>query len=160
MRERMHLLRRPRQAARAPRGFSMIEVLVSLVIFSLGLLALVSLQATALRMATDARDRTTAAFLADQLMARLLIADPTSASAYAHHATGSTACAPTGTASSNATVTGWLTEVARQLPNATADMQQVVVDAATSRVTVQLCWQNGSDAPRSLSVTNVVQWQS
>jgi type IV pilus assembly protein PilV len=152
--------RRNRHTPAPQGGFSMIEVLVSLVIFSLGLLALVSLQATALRMATDARDRTTAAFLADQLLARLLIADPTSASAYAHHATGSTACAPTGVASTNATVTGWLTEVTRQLPNATADMQQVVVDAATGRVTVHLCWQNGSDTPRSLSVTNVVQWQS
>jgi type IV pilus assembly protein PilV len=163
MRQRNSQMYQTCQACPAPRrlrGFSMIEVLVSLVIFSLGLLALVSLQATALRMATDARDRTTAAFLADQLLARLLIADPTNAGAYAHYASGSTACAPSGQASADATVTGWLAEVTRQLPNATAEMQQVVVDAASGRVTVRLCWQNGNDVPRSLSVTNVVQWQS
>jgi type IV pilus assembly protein PilV len=138
----------------------MIEVMVALVIFSLGLLGLVNIQATAVRMATDARDRATATFLADQLLARMLISDPASASTFAHHPSGSTNCAPAGNASTNATVTNWLTEVSRQLPNATEAMQQVLFDAASQRVTVRLCWQNGNGTPRSLSVTNIVQWQS
>jgi type IV pilus assembly protein PilV len=155
-------------ARRAPvartGGFTMIEVLVALLVFSLGVLALVSIQATATRMAGDARDRAVATFLADQLLARMLIADPTTATTFQHKPSGTSACNPSGSASTNAVVTGWLAEVAQQLPKATADLQQIVVvppsaPDITARVVVTLCWQNGNDAPRSLSVSNQVQWQ-
>jgi type IV pilus assembly protein PilV len=140
-------------------GFTMIEVLVSLLVFSLGVLALVQIQGTAVRLSSDARDRAVATFLADQLLSRMLISDPTAAASFAHKPGGSTACAPTGSNSANAVVTGWLAEVAQQLPGASADLQQVVVNAATGEVTVRLCWQNGSDPARNLAVTNQVQWQ-
>lgn len=137
----------------------MIEVLIALLVFSFGVLAMVAIQATAVRMATDARDRATAVFMADQLLGRMLISDPATASTFAHHPTGTTACNPSGAASTNAVVTGWLGEVASQLPNASADLQQVVVDPANNLVTVRLCWQNGTDTPRHLEVINQVQWQ-
>ncbi len=145
-------------------GFTMIEVLVALLVFSLGVLALVSIQATATRMAGDARDRAVATFLADQLLARMLISDPTTATSFQHKPSGTTACNPSGAASTNAVVTGWLAEVAQQLPNATSGQQQIVVvppapPDITARVVVTLCWQNGNDTPRSLSVSNQVQWQ-
>lgn len=145
--------------ARRMAGFTMIEVLVSLLVFSLGVLALVQIQGTAVRLSSDARDRAIATFLADQLLARMLISDPTTASTFAHKAGGSAACAPTGSSSTNAVVTQWLTEVAQQLPGAVESLQQVVVNATTGEVTVRLCWQNGSDPARNLSVTNQVQWQ-
>ena len=150
----------PSQAAtrRSSAGFTMIEVLVALLVFSLGVLGLVAIQATATRMANDARDKAVATFLADQILARMLISDPTTALSFAHHATGTTACNPTGAASTNATVTAWLTEVTQQLPNAGSTLQQIVV-TAPNEVTVRLCWQNGEDAPRSLTVSNQVQWQ-
>lgn len=147
---------RPRPAQ---HGFTMIEVLVALLVFSVGVLGLVGTQATAVRMATDARDRSSATFLADQLLARMLISDPATAASFAHRATGTTTCTPSGTASANAIVTGWLAEVAAQLPNAAATAQQVVVDATTGQVTIRLCWQNGNELPRSLAVSNQVQWQ-
>jgi len=140
-------------------GFTLIEVLVALVVFSIGVLTLVDLQATSTRMATDARDRVLATFLADQLLARMLIADPTTAATFAHQATGTAACEPSGAASANTIVTAWLTEVAQNLPNAASTRQQIVVNALTAEVTVRLCWRNGSDPDRSLSVTNQVQWQ-
>ena len=93
----------------AQHGFTMIEVLVALLVFSVGVLGLVGTQATAVRMATDARDRSTATFLADQLLARMLISDPAAAASFAHQATGTAPCNPSGAASTNATVTGWLT---------------------------------------------------
>ncbi len=139
-------------------GFTMIEVLVALLVFSLGILAMVSMQATAARMATDARDRAIATFLADQLLARMLISDPATADSFAHKATGVVACAPQGAASANPLVTAWLAEVAQQLPNADADRQQIVVAVATNQVTVNLCWRNGDDAAHSLAVSNQVQW--
>lgn len=150
---------RTHASRRRARGFTMIEVLVSLLVFSMGVLALVSIQATATRMATDARDRALATFLADQLLARMLIADPATAATFAHQPDGTTACSPSGAVSTNAVVTGWLAEVTQQLPNAASGSQQVVIDTATSQVTVRLCWQNGNDPPRSLAVTNQVQWQ-
>lgn len=139
-------------------GFTMIEVLVSLLVFSLGILAMVSIQATAARMATDARDRAIATFLADQLLARMLISDPATALTFAHHATGDVACAPQGAASANPVVIAWLAEVTRQWPNANTAEQQIVVDEDTNQVTVRLCWQNGNDPPHSMTVNNQVQW--
>lgn len=151
-------MRSPCSSRPGAGGFTMIEVLVSLLVFSLGILAMVSIQATAARMATDARDRAIATFLADQLLARMLISDPATAASFAHRATGVIACAPQGAASANPVVTAWLAEVAKQLPKANSAEQQVVVDAATGQVTVRLCWQNGNDPPHSLAVSNQVQW--
>ncbi len=154
-------MHRAQFSRRRSAGFTMIEVLVALLVFSLGVLGLVAIQATATRMASDARDKAVATFLADQLLARMLISDPTTAASFAHRATGATACNPSGSASTNAVVTSWLAEVAQQLPNALATQQQIVVDASTvqPQVTVRLCWQNGDEAPRSLVVSNQVQWQ-
>lgn len=145
--------------ARKAAGFTMIEVLVALLVFSLGILGLVAIQATAARMASDARDRAVATFLADQLLARMLISDRATAASFAHQPSGTTACNPSGAASTNPVVTAWLAEVAEQLPNAVSAEQQIVLNAASGSVTVRLCWQNGNDPPRSLSVSNVVQWQ-
>jgi type IV pilus assembly protein PilV len=155
----MRQRRCPYSQSKPQRGFTMLELLVAVLVFTFGILALVSVQATATRLATDARDRSTAAFLADQIMARMLIADPSTVATFAHRTAGG-ACLSSGTASSNDTVTGWLAEVTAQLPNAPASQQQVKVDAATGEVTVTLCWRNGNDNPRSLSVTNQIQWPS
>ncbi|MDO9071738.1 MAG: type IV pilus modification protein PilV [Rubrivivax sp.] len=158
---RTHRPRHPARVGQALRmaGFTMIEVLVALLVFSLGVLALVQIQGTAVRMSGDARDRAIATFLADQLLARMLISDPATAASFAHNPGGSTACAPTGAASTNAVVTEWLAEVTDHLPGAAGALQQIVVNAATGEVTVRLCWQNGSDPARNLAVTNQVQWQ-
>lgn len=142
---------------RRSAGFTMIEVLVALLVFSLGVLGLVAIQATATRMASDARDRAVATFLADQILARMLISDRTTAPSFAHRPTGSTPCTATGADSTNPVVTGWLTEVSNQLPNAGSALQQIVVTGA-DEVTVRLCWQNGNDDRRSLTVSNKVQW--
>lgn len=147
---------------RRTHGFTMIEVLVSLLVVAFGLLALVGLQATAVRLSTDARDRGAATFLADQLLGQLLIADRTAVATFAHNPAGST-CSPTAAATGNPTVTAWLAEVARQLPNAAATSQQVIVrDAAQGDIDVVLCWKRGSDPNEpvhSLLVSNRVQWQ-
>jgi type IV pilus assembly protein PilV len=138
-------------------GFSLLEVLVSVLVFSLGVLALVSLQAASMRLSNDARYRADAAFLADQLFARMLISLPADAAQFAHR-TGGTACNSNGGAATNASALEWLAEVSDTLPGATAEMQQVVVDAG-GQVTIRLCWQQGTDTPRQFVVSNRIQWQ-
>lgn len=147
-------------ARRAARGFTLVEVLVSAVIFSIGVLGLVRLQATAVKMATDARQRAEATFLADQLLARMLIADPTTASSFAHHPIVGASCAPNGDASTNVHVIDWLAQVTAAFPRAaTADQQIVVTGTPANEVTVRLCWKNGeNDDVHRLEVTNRVQW--
>lgn len=55
-------------AIRANRGFTLIEVLVSLVVLAIGLLGLAMLQTTNLRLAQSANERTIATNLAYELM--------------------------------------------------------------------------------------------
>lgn len=143
---------------RRHRGFSMVEVLVSVVIFAFGVLGLVRLQATAVKMSTDARQRAEAAFLADQLVARMLISDRTTVATFQHRPGGTTACAPTGAVSTNAAVVDWLAQVTATFPRALANEQQVIVTGADT-VTVRLCWKNGeNDTPHTMEVVNRVQW--
>lgn len=61
-----HPLRRIGQR-RKLRGVAMLEVLVSLLLFSLGLLGMIGLQARALSLSTDAEDRNRAALLANDI---------------------------------------------------------------------------------------------
>lgn len=142
------------------RGFSLVEVLVSVLVFALGALALVRLQATAVKMSTDARQRAEATFLADQLLARMLISDRAVAATFNHRPGGTTPCAPTGVASTNPMVVDWLSQVTATFPRASAGEQQVIVSAAsTDEVVVRLCWRNSdNDAPHTLEIANRVQW--
>ena len=52
-------------------GYVLLEALVAMLIFSLGLLGLIGFQAASTKIATDSRFRTEAAMLADELLARL-----------------------------------------------------------------------------------------
>lgn len=58
----------PRPAdPQAAAGFALIESLLAILVFSLGILALVGFQAAAVRQAGDARQRADASFIANQI---------------------------------------------------------------------------------------------
>lgn len=57
------------------RGYVLLEALVALLIFSLGLLGMIGFQAASTKIATDSRFRTEAALLADELMAKMAMSD-------------------------------------------------------------------------------------
>ena len=143
-----------RAPARAAQGGSfLIEALLGILIFSLGILALVGMQASAISAQSDARYRIEAANLTDQLLDNIwLNVDRSSATnlqtslaAYAHQ-TGGTLCSYSGTASSSAIVTDWVTAVTAAgtgLPGATSSTLQVNIDTTSTgfnRVLVTVCW--------------------
>ena len=146
-------------------GVMLIEALIGILIFAIGVLAVVGMQSQALRGAQDARYRTEAGQWANDLLTQIAVnvnrssetALSTSLAAFQHQPSGSN-CAFSGTASTNAIVTGWVANVTgssagarKQLPGSTTAMQQVVVssDPASgdyNRVTITVCWKGPEDA--------------
>lgn len=123
---------------RTQGGIILIEALIAILIFSMGILAIIGLQAQSVRNSSEAKYRADASFLANQIIGRIW-ADRSNIATYAHRPTGNV-CAPTGSASGNANVTQWLAGVTAVLPDAGSARQSIAVNAATNEVTVRLCW--------------------
>lgn len=69
-------------SARRQEGATLIEALVAVLIFSIGILAVIGMQAFSVRTVTDAKYRADASFLANQALGRLW-GDPGNLAAYA-----------------------------------------------------------------------------
>lgn len=145
---------RPPPPVRQQRGVFLLEALIGILVFSLGILAMVALQATTISIQTDAQYRVEAANLANQLIGEISSNVDRSSDAslqaaiagYAHHASGEDCNSFSGAASSNTTVTNWLTRLAR-IPGATEARQQIRVTTGTfNQVRVSVCWQTPTDA--------------
>lgn len=121
-------------------GFMLLEGLVAILIFSLGILALVSLQGTAVKQVTDAKYRADAGLLADQLLGMMWISDRTTPT--------SLQSSFDTTAGSSTTLTNWKTSVASTLPGITTTVNQPTVTVIPSTgtsdsgslVTVTIFW--------------------
>lgn len=144
-------------ANRLPRqrqnGIVLIEALIALLIFSIGILATIGLQATAISAQSDAQYRIEASNLVDRMIGEInLNVNRSSATtlqnslaAYSHQPSGSN-CNFSGSASTNTMTTNWLTDVAAQLPGTSAATQQIIVNTGTfNQVSITLCWRNRAD---------------
>ena len=137
----------------AQQGSVLLEGLISILLFSVGILAIVGMQAAAIKNTTDAKYRADASYLANQIIGQMW-ADRPNLLTYNNNATaGTTPCNPAGPLSANLNVTSWLGAVATSLPNAVPSKQQIVVDAANHLVTVTLCWQ-------SPQATTAITWHN
>lgn len=134
--------RTPSRPRRQQTGVMLLEALIAILIFSLGILAIIGLQAQSIRNSSEAKYRADASFLANQLIGYMWT-DPANFAAYAHMPTGAV-CEPTGSASTNTNVTAWLANVRALLPGATDAMQSIAVDTGTRQVTVRICWPSPS----------------
>lgn len=143
---------------RKQSGLMLLETLVAILIFSFGILGLVSMQANAISLNTDAKHRADAALLANQLIGRLAVSSPASAAGFAHRSSG-TACSPSGSDSSDAAVTDWLAEVNATLPGADSAKQQITVDTSNNVVVIALCWKPTNGIQHKHIVTTQMQWQ-
>ena len=113
------LLFRAKQNAphqRHQRGFSLIEVLVSVLLLSLGVLGLIGLQARTMEMSGEAEDRNRAAMLADDAASMMWMQ---------HSVT-----------LSSAALTAWQNSVAAQLPNGAGTVTTVAGKADAVDVTI------------------------
>jgi type IV pilus assembly protein PilV len=161
----------PRRAIAAQAGFFLIEAMVAILIFALGILGLVAMGGTAVSSQSDAQYRTEASSLADAIAGQIAVSvDRTSEATkaatlatFAHQPNpapptdGSVpACAFNGTALDAATAPTVFPLLDRAangtpptpgLPGATAANQQIFIDAAGTynRVVITLCWRTASD---------------
>lgn len=129
--------------ARQQRGATLLEALVAVLIFSLGVLGLVGLLGAATQQSSDAQYRAVAAELADQLLGDMWIADRSTTNLQTQFGT----CASASVCPGYAT---WAQAVATRLPGVTADgaSQPTVAVANDGTVSIVLVWQPpGTAAP-------------
>jgi len=121
-------------AARSKQGGAMLlEALVAILIFSVGILAVVGLQAMAVESVSEAKYRTDASFLANQIVAEMWVNRANLASY--DYAGGA---AP-------AVLENWIAQVNATLPGAAANPPTIDVGAG-NLVTVTVFWQRPVEA--------------
>ena len=150
----------------AQRGFFLIEAMVAILIFALGILGLVAMGGTAVSSQSDAQYRTDASSLADAIASQIALGvDRTTAAnkaaslaAFAHNP-GGVNCAFAGGPTADPAVLALANRAQAILPGATAAYQQIIIDAPGSynRVEITLCWKTASDnVPRRHTVVTYV----
>jgi type IV pilus assembly protein PilV len=143
--------RRPARAAastRRQRGASMIELLVSLLIFAFGTLGIIGMMTRTLGYSQMSLYRSQAAALTDDILDRMR-ADPANARAGNWHAELDDAASTfTGTTIAQQDLKDWKTQVETLLPSGQAE-----VIVSSGAVTVTIAWHERNAATTSM-VTN------
>ncbi len=151
----------------AQGGVFLIEAMVAILIFALGILGLVAMGGTAVASQSDAQYRTEASSLADAIAGQIALGidrtnegtKATTLAAFAHQpnpdpTTSPAPCVFDGTATTATGVVPLLDRAANAvagqpgMPGATAANQQIYVDGVGTfnRVVITLCWKTASDA--------------
>ena len=131
---------------RAQRGVMLLEALIAILIFSVGILAVVGMQAVAIKDVAQSKYRSDASFLADSLLSQMWT-DAGNIAGYAY--------AGSGTAPSK--LTDWVSNINARLPGATAVPPIVTITGATSAgatVQIQVRWQMPEEASQGLPPHN------
>lgn len=146
-------------------GVFLLEALIAILIFSLGILGMVAMGGTAIASQSDAQHRTEAANFASDIAARIALsvdrANPGSVAAFSHLPTTGGYCNFSGAAGTHPVVLDWLDRVRGAvpgvpgLPGATSTSESVLVETgpAFNKVTVTVCWK-----PPSTSATPLAPW--
>ncbi len=120
------------------RGAILLEAMISILIFSLGILAVVGLQAGAIKLSSDAKYRSDASLLANQIIGQMWVSDRTQATLQTDFQTG------------GASYNLWVVDVAKALPG--------VSGIALNQPTIAVAPNAGTTIPSS-TVTVTVYWQ-
>jgi type IV pilus assembly protein PilV len=117
----------------AQQGVMLLEALMGILIFSIGILAILGMQAVAMRTTIDAKYRSEAGFLANEIVG-VMWGD---AANVANYATAGCAATPQCNA--------WRTRVQAMLPGATGGNLPTIA-VAGRQVTVTVFWQRPGEA--------------
>lgn len=132
------------------RGSILLEALIAFLIFSMGILGVIGLQATTINNTLDARYRADAAFLANQIIAQMWVDPDTTTSPPTVKNTY--ACAPCTSSNSNTNIQAWVNQIQSGfLPggsSGTANQPSIAING--TQVTVTLYWQS----PQNQSVVH------
>ena len=130
-----------RSLRNAQSGVMLLEALIGILIFSVGILAMIGMQAMGIRLASDARDRAEASNLAGQLVGEMWLNRAALAS-YQYAGSGTPPAA----------LTNWIARVDASLPGAVANPPIVTVGpdallpaSVGTQTTVTLRWISPSD---------------
>jgi type IV pilus assembly protein PilV len=108
-------------------GAMLLEAMIGILIFSIGILAMIAMQGLAVGYVSDAKYRSDAAFLANELIGQIWV-DRGNLANYVY---------PSGSAANLAT---WVARVNSSLPGTATSPPTVAVDTATGTVTVTIGW--------------------
>jgi type IV pilus assembly protein PilV len=124
---------------RTGRGFTLVEVLVALVVFSVGLLGIAGLQITSLKANHGSATRTQAVYLAYDIIDRMR-ANPKAAITDHAYEIAVNATPTAGTVAGDDLI-AWRTNIANSLPSGSVSPSgSVVYVAATNLFTVNIVW--------------------
>jgi type IV pilus assembly protein PilV len=129
------------------RGATLLEALIGILIFSVGILALVGMQALAIKHMSDAKYRSDAAFFANEIIGQMWV-NRASLGAYAYAGTGAPPAA----------ITGWVTSIQNALPGVTAAANTLpIINVAGTTVTVRVRWQlpSGGDVHQHITMAYI-----
>jgi len=131
-------------------GIMLLEALIAILIFSVGILGIVGMQASTIKASRDAKYRADASLLANELVGQMSISARDGATLQSRFQTG------------QADYALWATRVAAALPGALVNAPTVVVDPGlvgppqtSSTVTVTVRWQ----APNEVAANIVHSYQ-
>jgi len=147
--------RRTAAGRSASRGFMLLEVLVALLIFSIGVLGIIGLQAAMTKAQTGSKFRADAAFLAQRVIASMW-SDRAGLASYAGaNCAGHTRCSE------------WAADVARALPGGAATVTVTPLADGTvggvvvaADVTVTITWSPPNEETRTYTTTSSVSSKS
>ena len=141
---------------RTQQGVMLLEALIAILIFSIGILAIVGMQATAMRTVTESRSRAEAALYANQLLGQIWT-DAINASQYAYPGAGAV---PARLQGWHDAVTG-VADPKRGLPGAgnpnNCCLPRITITNNTAQgatVQIQVFWQNPEEAGQNLPAHN------
>jgi len=127
---------------RDQNGGGLVEGLMSLVVLSVGILALIGMQATLIQDNSESRVRMQAGFFATSVLG-MAAANPQNVGCFIVNSAQSAACV---SVDAQAQATGWVDQVMNVLPDAATVPPQVSYDSASGQLTVTLRWRMRGDS--------------
>ena len=133
---------RSRKPLRGQAGSMLLEAFIAILIFSMGILAIVGMQASAIKNSTEAKYRSEASLLANQLIGKMWVSNRNPATLQTNFQGGAGTDGPMYTDWH----TSWCTSTAPVLPACDAYVPTVSVNPASGLVTVTVFWKGPNEA--------------